>query len=81
MVERRGTKRARDAAKAKGKRNTNASSQASELDEIQSNRQQKEKTLFKTHVTETAPVLAERRGVEETDRAALEKDREQDMVL
>ena len=35
---------------------------------------------LQTHVTETAPVLAERRGVEEAERAALEKDREQDMV-
>lgn len=32
-----------------------------------------------THVTETAPVLAERRGVEEADKAVLEKDIEQDI--
>ena len=33
----------------------------------------------RTHVTETAPALAERRGVEDVARAALEKDRAEDM--
>lgn len=35
-----------------------------------------ERPKIETHVTETAPVLAERRGA---DKAALEKDREQDI--
>ena len=85
MVERRARKRAGRAARAKRKRNTHAAAAKRRerrrrfasflLIERPKNK------LVQTHVTETAPARDERRGVEETDRAALEKDREQDMVF